>query len=178
MHDAARLATAGRRRDALRLGKSVARQVVGYMKAPTNVSNSVGSPPFWVDPATVERIERQLAGNGERRSRGGITRPRLEQPPLRSGAVEILLYISGSSMNCGRATTALQTLLREFPSDAVRFRVIDVLHDMDGATRDRVLFTPTLIFTDHQQRKTRVLGDLSNPKVLWDLLLAAGLEPI
>ena len=148
------------------------------MKALTDVSNSFGSPAFWIDPATVERIELELAGNGERRSRGQIAPPPLERPPLRSGAVDILLYVSGSSVNCGRATAALQTLLREFPSDAVRFRVIDVLQDMDGATRDRVLFTPTLIFTDQQQRKTRVLGDLSSSKVLWDLLLAAGLEPI
>jgi hypothetical protein len=142
------------------------------------VSNPFGLPPFEFDPATFEHIERQLAGNGDRTSKPAATPSWLEQPPLRNGVVEIVLYVSGNSLSCGRATAALQALLREFPSEAVRFRVADVLHDMDGATRDRVLFTPTLIFTDQQQRKTRVLGDLSNQKVLWDLLLAAGLEPI
>jgi hypothetical protein len=148
------------------------------MKGLDNVSNPFGPPPFGFDPATFDDIELQLSGNNEHRSKPPATPPWLEQPPLGKGVVEIRLYISGNSLNCGRATVTLQSLLKEFPSDAVRFRVVDVLHDMDGATRDRVLFTPTLIFTDQQQRKTRVLGDLSNPKVLWDLLLAAGLEPI
>jgi hypothetical protein len=148
------------------------------MKTLGNVSNPCGPLPFRWDPATFEEIERRLSGNSDHGSKPATTPPWREQPPTGNGAVEILLYVSGNSLNCGRATTTLQALLREFPSDAVRFRVVDVLHDMDGAARDRVLFTPTLIFTDHQQRKTRVLGDLSNSKILWDLLLAAGLEPI
>ena len=146
-------------------------------KGLVNVSNPFGPPPFGFDPATFEDIEWQLSGHDDQRSKPVTAPSSLEQPPLRNGAVEILLYVSGNSLNCGRATSTLQTLLREFPSESVRFRVVDVLHDLDGATRDRVLFTPTLIFTDQQQRKTRVLGDLSNQKVLWDLLLAAGLEP-
>jgi hypothetical protein len=148
------------------------------MKTPANVSNPCGPLPFRFDPATFDEIERQLSGSNHDGSKPATTPRWLEQPPLSNGVVEILLYVSGNSLNCGRATATLQTLLREFPPDAVRFRVVDVLHDMEGATRDRVLFTPTLIFTDQQQRKTRVLGDLSNQKVLWDLLLAAGLEPI
>lgn len=148
------------------------------MKRPGTVSNQFGLPPFGFNPATFEHIDRLLSGNNHDGSKPASAPRWLEQPPLGKGVVDIRLYVSGNSLSCGRAMATLQTLLREFPSDAVRFRLIDVLHDMDGATRDRVLFTPTLIFTDHQQRKTRVLGDLSNPKVLWDLLLAAGLEPI
>lgn len=148
------------------------------MKSLGNVSNPFGPAPFGFDPATFEEIERLLSGNNHDESKPASTPRWLEQPPLGKGVVDIRLYVSGNSLSCGRATATLQALLREFPSDAVRFRLVDVLHDMEGATRDRVLFTPTLIFTDQQQRKTRVLGDLSNPKVLWDLLLAAGLEPI
>jgi len=148
------------------------------MKGLGNVSNPFGPPPFGFDPATFEQIELQLSGSNDQGSKPATTPRWLEHPPLGNGVVEIRLYVSGSSLSCGRAAATMGTLLREFPSEAVRFRVVDVLHDMEGATRDRVLFTPTLIFTDQQQRKTRVLGDLSNPKVLWDLLLAAGLEPI
>ena len=147
------------------------------MKTLRDVSNPFGSLPFGFDSATFEEIERKLSGHNDHGPKPASTQPWLQQPPLDNGVVEILLYVSDNSLNCGRAMATLQALLKEFPSNAVRFRVVDVLHEMDAATRDRVLFTPTLIFTDQQQRKTRVLGDLSNPKVLWDLLLAAGLEP-
>jgi hypothetical protein len=132
-----------------------------------------GPLPFTFDPATIQRIERQLAGKRSHTPHLPLASPDLLQTRNGNGAVDIVLYVSGSSMNCGRAAIALEAVLREFPSSAVHFRIVDILHDMD-----RVLFTPTLIFTDQAQRKTRVLGDLSNQKLLWDLLLAAGLEPI
>jgi hypothetical protein len=144
----------------------------------TTVGIPSGPLPFTFDPATIERFEQQLAGKRSHNPDLPSASPDLVQTRNGNGAVDIVLYVSGSSMNCGRATIALEAVLREFPASAVHFRVVDILHDMDGAARDRVLFTPTLIFTDQEQRKTRVLGDLSNQKLLWDLLLAAGLEPI
>jgi hypothetical protein len=144
----------------------------------TNVGIPSGPLPFTFDPATIERFERQLAGKRSHKPNLPTSSPGIVKPGSGNGAVDIVLYVSGCSMNCGRAAIALEAILREFPTTAVHFRVVDILHDMDGAVRDRVLFTPTLIFTDQEQRKTRVLGDLSNPKLLWDLLLAAGLEPI
>jgi hypothetical protein len=148
------------------------------MNGLTSVWNQFEPPPIWFDPATFDRIERQLAGNGEHRSKAHNSPPPLESPPFGGATVDMLLYVSGSSLSSSRAALALQAVLREFPSEAVRLRIVDVCQDMEGATRDRVLFTPTLIFVDQQQRKTRLLGDLSNTKVLWDLLLSAGLEPI
>ena len=144
----------------------------------TTVANPSGPLPFTFDPATIERFEQQLAGKRNHTPDILPASPDLVQARNGNGAVDIVLYVSGSSTNCGRAALALEAVLREFPSKTVHFRVVDILHDIDGANRDRVLFTPTLIFTDQEQRKTRVLGDLSNPKLLWDLLLAAGLEPI
>ncbi len=143
-----------------------------------NVLNPSAPPPLPYDPETIDALEWQLSGQS-RTPIGGIVGPRAdENQGYRAGFVEMRLYVSENSLNCGRAAIALQQVLREFPSDAVHLRVFDVLHDIDAATHDRVLFTPTLIFTDQRQRKTRVLGDLSNAKLLWDLLLAAGLEPL
>ncbi len=143
-----------------------------------SVSNPSDPPPLPFDLETIDEFERHLSGQ-RRIPIGGTIGPHAgETQGYRAGRVEMRLYVSGNSLSCGRAAIALQDVLREFPSDAVNLRIVDVLHDIDAATRDRVLFTPTLIFTDQQQRKTRVLGDLSNTRVLWDLLIAAGLEPI
>ena len=143
---------------------------------------NVGDPsdflPLPFDPATIDDLEWRLAGNGRPGPTGSLRPPWGHDRAARVDAVEMVLYVSGSSVSCSRAARAVHDVVREFPANSLKLRVVDVLDDIDGATRDRVLFTPTLIFTDRQQRKTRVLGDLSNTRVLWDLLVGAGLEPI
>jgi hypothetical protein len=92
--------------------------------------------------------------------------------------VQLRLYVSADSMNSSRAVLALDQIIRAFPPRGLHTTVLDVANDVDKATADRVLFTPTLIMIDRQQRSTRVLGDLSNVDVLVELLRAAGLEPV
>jgi hypothetical protein len=92
--------------------------------------------------------------------------------------VDVRLYVSADSMNSSRAVLALQQITRIFPPAALNVRILDVANDIDAASRDRVLFTPTLIVTDLAQRSTRVLGDLSHVETLVDLLRATGVEPV
>jgi hypothetical protein len=135
--------------------------------------------PGRIDSDSVDELDRRFAPDHPRR---GVT-PRPGIPPAKAPGfghddVDIILYVSTNSLNCGRAASALQRLLSQFPTDGVRLKIVDVAHDVERAIDDRVLFTPTLIVTDRQQRKTRVLGDLTNSNVLWDLLVASGLEPL
>jgi hypothetical protein len=148
------------------------------MKGENLVWISVREPGIPLDPETIDELDRRFSP--DRRERRATPRPGMPQygtPYARQDCVDIILYISENSVSCGRATTALQALLTQFPPDGMRVRIVDVALDVDSAIDDRVLFTPTLIVTDRQQRKTRVLGDLSNTTVLWELLVAAGIEP-
>ena len=163
-----------------RTGKTVALELFVTPNLEPVVSNP-STPPFWlVDSETVDELERRFAAEPPPRGmRPAADVHHGKMPDARQELVDVVLYVSVDSLNCGRATSALQALLAQFPQDAaMRVRIVDVAHDVESAVADRVLFTPTLIVTDRQQRKTRVLGDLSNLTVLWELLVAAGIEPL
>src|SRR5687767_1982668 len=90
-----------------------------------------------------------------------------------SGArVELVLYVSAGSPACGKALTTLRALLLEFPGDRIRLTVLDVAEHLEEATRDRILFTPTLL-CGTRQPYVRLLGDLTHRTVLLDLLESA-----
>ena len=91
-------------------------------------------------------------------------------------ATELVLYVSGNSLNSTRAVRSLTTLLQRYPAGQINVRIVDVASDVDAATRDRVLYTPTLIVTDRSLRTTRLLGSLANAEVLAELLSSLGFE--
>ena len=126
-----------------------------------------GLPPF--DPT--------LYAEGEQRYRMGAPLPRrLWHEGFRGqpAQVELVLYVSAGSVPCSRALAILNAILREFPPDLIHLRVLDVAAHIEHATRDRVLFTPTLLCRT-KTGVTRVLGDLTNRDVLFDVLDAASL---
>ena len=151
---------------------------------------------FQTDGMTVHFSKQsRLMGDGggrrriERRRRNPLG-TRADAPPVASSgtppprkrqavplAADLVLYVSGSSLNSVRAVRSLRSLIDRYPPNALRMRIVDVADDVTGATRDRVIFTPTLIITDSAERTTRLLGSLSNADVLADLLRAVGLEP-
>ena len=88
------------------------------------------------------------------------------------------LYVSPESVSCGRAIGALRGVVGDLPADVLRVEVIDIARDVEAATQDRILFTPTLIFRDGSDRTTRLLGDLSDPSLLLDLLQSAGIARV
>jgi circadian clock protein KaiB len=125
----------------------------------------------------IERPHRKPVGPGIDSSPvpSGISLPRKRHAtPL---AADLVLYVSGNSLNSIRAVRSLRSLIDRYPPDALKVRIVDVADDVTGAARDRVIFTPTLIITDSAERTTRLLGSLSNADVLADLLRAVGLEP-
>lgn len=83
--------------------------------------------------------------------------------------VELLLYVSAGSPACARALATLRALMLEFPANCLRLTVLDVAEHVEAATRDRVLFTPTLLCGAHPPY-VRVLGDLTNRSVLLEVL--------
>ena len=91
-----------------------------------------------------------------------------------SSVVELRLYVSPNSISCAHAITAVRKLLGELPRNVVRLEIIDIEQDVAAATADRILFTPTLILRDANNRTTRLLGNLSNPALLLDVLRSAG----
>ena len=92
-------------------------------------------------------------------------------------AVSLRLYVSQGSLHCERATRSLSQVLARYAPGAIALQILDVAREPERAARDRVLFTPTLIIVDRRDRTTHVLGSLSSPAVLVDLLQAAGLDP-
>jgi hypothetical protein len=90
--------------------------------------------------------------------------------------VDLVLYVSQGSPACAKAVATLRALLSESPGRRIRLTVLDVAEHIEAATRDRILFTPTLLCgTRTRPPHVRVLGDLTNRHVLFDVLEMATL---
>ena len=90
--------------------------------------------------------------------------------------VELVLYVSPRSFACARARRTMLDLMRVYDTRDVDFRICDTTTDPDAATRDRIVFTPTLIKRSPPP-SIWVLGDLSKPDVVTDLLHMCGVSP-
>jgi CheY-like chemotaxis protein len=90
--------------------------------------------------------------------------------------VELMLYISRSSLASLRALRAMDQLLLSYEADDVKLTVVDLAKDASRvADEDRIVFTPTLV-QRYPQPKARILGDLEDIQVVVDLLEAAGVK--
>lgn len=97
--------------------------------------------------------------------------------PGHAPRIELVLYISGDSVPCHRAATAMRRILADYRADEVAFSVRDVADDLAAAERDRVIFTPTLV-KRWPLPPVWVVGDLAQPQVVTDLLEIAGVAPL
>jgi DNA-binding response OmpR family regulator len=91
--------------------------------------------------------------------------------------VELVLYVSPHSLACRRAVRVMRELLTRYDDRHVRFTVRDMTADEADAAEDRVIFTPTLVKRSPLP-SVWVLGDLSRPNVVIDLLVMSGIEPV
>jgi DNA-binding response OmpR family regulator len=98
-----------------------------------------------------------------------------ERPTER--AIELVLYVSPHSLPCRRAVRVMRDLLARYDDRDVRFEVRDVAADPERAAADRILFTPTVIKRSPPPQ-VWVLGDISRPDLVVDLLLMCGIEPV
>jgi CheY-like chemotaxis protein len=101
--------------------------------------------------------------------------PATERPGSAPPAV-ITLYVNRVSPFSERARQRMHELLDGYDLAGVRFEVCDLLENVEQAARDRVVFTPTLVYRG-RGAMAWVLGDLSDTKVVTDLLALAGLRP-
>jgi DNA-binding response OmpR family regulator len=92
-------------------------------------------------------------------------------------AVELVLYVSPHSLPCRRAVRVMRDLVSRYDDRHVRFEVRDMAADSAYAAEDRIVFTPTLVKRSPQPG-VWVLGDLSRPDVVIDLLPMCGIEPV
>lgn len=102
-------------------------------------------------------------------------------PPVRpaaaaAGKVELVLYTSANSPASTKARANLEALLAEWDTAAVTMELCDLARDACQAEEDHVVFTPTLVKRQPPPR-VWILGDLSNRKVVVDLLYMCGARP-
>jgi CheY-like chemotaxis protein len=90
--------------------------------------------------------------------------------------VELTLYVSSSSPPSLKARRNMERLLASFP-DHIRFDVCDLAENPQRAEKDKVVFTPTLVKRRPEPRAW-ILGDLSDPAVVTDVLHMCGIEPM
>lgn len=129
--------------------------------------NSIVGPPDGPGPPPP--------GVQDRRARTEAAR----QARARHGAkIEITLYLTLPWPSSMRAQGNLERVLARVPKGHVRLNICDLAKEPERAEKDNVLFSPTLVKV-WPAPKMWILGDLSEPGVLTDLLQLCGvsLEP-
>jgi circadian clock protein KaiB len=83
--------------------------------------------------------------------------------------VDLVLYVSGSSPASSRALANLKRILTGYTTRSVTLSVCDVSAEPLRAEADQIAFTPTLC-KRAPEPPMWIVGDLSNPRPLTDLL--------
>ena len=91
--------------------------------------------------------------------------------------VELTLYISATSPPSMKARRNMERMIADFPAAPIRFEVLDLAREPERAESDNVVFTPTLVKRRPEPRAW-FLGDLSDRRVVADLLRMCGIETI
>ena len=135
----------------------------------------------WVDPCVpididelAERIEDSLgAASSKGRRPPSSAKPEVAEDGHEAKPcpepVELILYVSAHSTHSAAAVRTVKQVLTRFQRSRVRLTVRDLTDDPTLGAADNVAFTPTLVRRSPSPR-TFILGHLSNPAVLIDLL--------
>jgi DNA-binding response OmpR family regulator len=102
--------------------------------------------------------------------------PRREAAPGAGAPVELALYLSLPWPSSLKAKRNLEKVLSNFQPSQVRLTIYDLAQDPGRAEADGIVFSPTLV-KQFPEPRAWVMGDLSDRKVLANLLLMCGLEP-
>lgn len=89
--------------------------------------------------------------------------------------VELVLYVSAQSPRSAQALANIRKVVANFAPDRVRLTICDLSADPSKGIADAVAFTPTLVKRSPGPR-TFILGHLSDPDVLTELLEGCGEE--
>jgi circadian clock protein KaiB len=93
-----------------------------------------------------------------------------------SPKIELVLYVSGASPSSARALANLRRILRRYRPGLIAVDVRDLNADPWSGERDQIAFTPTLC-KRAPDPPMWILGDLSRPEPLLELLEFYGVEP-
>lgn len=133
-----------------------------------------GGYPVMQKPLDLDRFlqqVRQLLGPPE----GGDARV-WHASDQEDGTVELVLYVSSSSLASRQARHNLAKCLRGFDPSRIRVTIRDVSRDPLVAEADLIVATPTLVKTKPAPRIC-IVGNLRDSQVLLDVLEGAGIEP-
>ncbi|HVR69638.1 MAG TPA: circadian clock KaiB family protein [Vicinamibacteria bacterium] len=103
-------------------------------------------------------------------------RARLAADANTAPPVELALYLSLPWPSSLKARRNLEKVLSDFRPSQVRLTIHDLAKDPGRAEADGIVFSPTLVKQSPEPRAW-VMGDLSDRRVLANLLLMCGLEP-
>jgi DNA-binding response OmpR family regulator len=96
--------------------------------------------------------------------------------PASGGRVELTLYVSPTSPPSIKAQRNMEKLLERLRRLEIDFEVLDPAREPERAEKDKVVFTPTLV-KRRPAPPVWILGDLSDPAVVTDLLHMCGVGP-
>lgn len=134
--------------------------------------------PFDLDEL-VTRVKQRLDGGPRRRPTAQLLTERSHGPGDSDGdcpdPIELILYVSAYSPKSAAAITNIRRTLARFQSSRVRLTIYDLSQNPDAGKADAVAFTPTLVKRSPGPR-TFILGHLTNPDLLVELLQACGEE--
>ena len=91
--------------------------------------------------------------------------------------VELTLYISPTSPPSMKARRNLERMMSDHPAARIGFEVLDLAREPERAESDTVVFTPTLVKRRPEPRAW-FLGDLSDRRVVADILHMCGIGPV
>lgn len=104
-------------------------------------------------------------------------RPGAAPPSPRAGAkAHLVLYVNKASPFSERARQRMEEILAAHDTSSLHFEVCDLIDNVESAVRDRVVFTPTLVYRG-PGTPAWILGDLGDARVVEDLLALAGARP-
>ena len=88
--------------------------------------------------------------------------------------VELILYVA-KSPRCIQAINTIKGVVSRFPQDRVKLTIHDLASDPTQGVEDSISYTPTLVRRLPRPR-TFLLGDITNPDIVVELLQDAGAE--
>jgi CheY-like chemotaxis protein len=99
-----------------------------------------------------------------------------EAPRSPTTRISLVLYTAGRSPASMRALRQMKTVLEQYESTQVEFKIIDLAQGRPAsAQEDHILLTPTLVQRSPLPR-TWVVGDLEDTTLISDLLEHSGVE--
>lgn len=122
-------------------------------------------------PLDLPRLLRAVAAAAGR----APTAPRRPRSTVAT-PVELTLYLTMPWPSSLKAKRNLERVLAGFSASEVRLTICDLAQEPNRAETDGIVFSPTLVKRSPEPRAW-VMGDLSDRRVLSNLLLMCGLEP-